>query len=145
MQRYRLIFTQRRVLPLAVVVALAGSIASDALWARILCVSVAVLAVVAAWLQSRGAAALVVDDQGYAVEEHGREKLRVAWSEVHKVRVDAAEHALYIDTGDPARNLLVPPERGYGFRFERAEELFRQILTHVPEAKLEAVTRLDQK
>jgi hypothetical protein len=143
--RYRLIFTQRRVLPLAVLVALAGAVVSEALWARIVCVLVAVVALLAAWLQSRGGAALVVDDEGYAVEERGREKLRVRWSEVQKARADAAEQALYLDTGDPARNLLVPPQRGYGFRFERADELYREILKRIPQDKIEAVARLDRR
>ena len=142
-KRYRILFTQRRVLPLAVVVALVGAAVSEALWARIVCVAVAVMAVVAAWLQSRGGAALIVDDTGYAVEERGREKLRVAWGDVHKARADAAEHALYLDTGDPAKNLLVPPQRGYGFCFEHADELFSEILRHLPEEKIESVARLD--
>ena len=142
MERYRLIFTQRRVLPLAVVVALIGAAVSTALWARLTCGLVAALAVVAAWLQGRARPALLLDDEGYAVEEYGREKLRVRWSEVKKVRADGAEHALYVDVGDPARNLLVPPKRGYGFRFDRAEELFQRILQRVPADKVEAVPRL---
>jgi hypothetical protein len=141
-ERYRLIFTQRRVLPLAVVIALAGAWVATALWARIACAAVAVLALLAAWLQGRARPALLVDDEGYAVEEHGREKLRVRWSEVVKVRADAGEKALYIDVGDPARNLLVPPRRGYGFRFDRADELFQRILARVPADKVEAVARL---
>jgi hypothetical protein len=141
-QRYPLIFTQRRVLPLAVLVAGVGAAVAEVLWARLVCAAVAVLALVAAWLQGRSRPALLIDDSGYAVEEHGKEKLRVAWSEVHKVRADAAERALYIDVGDPGRNLLVPPKRGYGFRFDRAEELFQNILTRVPKDKIEAVEKL---
>jgi hypothetical protein len=143
--KYRLIFTQRRVLPLAVLVALGGAAVTEALWARVVCVAVALLSLAAAWLQARARPALVLDDEGYAVEEHGREKLRVRWSEVVQVRVDAAEHALYIDVGDPSRNLLVPPRRGYGFRFEQAEELMQRVLARVPPEKVEAVARLDEK
>jgi hypothetical protein len=142
-QRFPLVFTQRRVLPLAVGVAVAGAIVTDLLWARLACGAVALVALVAAWLQSRTRPALILDDQGYAVEERGREKLRVAWSEVKHVRADGAEHALYVDVGDPARNLLVPPRRGYGFRFERSEELFQKILSSVPSEKVEAVARLE--
>jgi hypothetical protein len=142
LERYRLIFTQRRVLPLAVAIAIVGAVVATALWARIACVAVACLAVLAAWLQGRARPALVIDDEGYAVEEHGREKLRVRWSEVVKVRADGGEKALYVDVGDPARNLLVPPRRGYGFRFERADELYQHILQRVPADKVEAVGKL---
>jgi hypothetical protein len=142
LQRYRLIFTQRRVLPVAVLVALAGAAVTEAWWARGACVAVAVLAIVAAWLQSRSRPTLVIDDGGYAVEEYGKEKLRVSWGEVHKVRADGAEHALFVDVGDPQRNLLVPPRRGYGFRFERADELYQRILSLVPADKVESVAKL---
>ena len=142
MERYRLIFTQRRVLPLAVLVAVAGAAVATALWARIVCGAVAGLALLAVWLQGHSKPALLIDEEGYAVEEHGREKLRVRWSEVVKVRADGAEKALYIDVGDPARNLLVPSRRGYGFRFDRADELFQRILDRVPADKVEAVARL---
>jgi hypothetical protein len=141
-ERYRLIFTQRRVLPLAVAVALVGAAVAQVISARIVCGVVAALAILAAWIQGRGKPALILDERGYAVEENGREKLRVAWGEVQKIRADSAESALYVEIGDPARNLLVPPKRGYGFRFERPEELFRNILLHVPPEKIEFVSKL---
>jgi hypothetical protein len=83
-----------------------------------------------------------IDAAGYAVISGGREKLRVAWTEVIRVRADPAEHALYVDCGDPARNLLVPPERGFGFRFAEAEELYRRVVEAVPD-RVEQVARLD--
>ena len=88
---------------------------------------------------------LVVDETGYSVLEHGREKLRVGWSEVLKVRADASEHACYVDCGDPARNLLVPPRRGWGFHFQRSNELYARILDAVPSSIVELVPRLDPK
>jgi hypothetical protein len=136
------VFTQRRVLPLAVAVAAAGAWLSTQWLPRALCLAFALAALAAAILQRRGRPSLLLDDDGYAVVEHGREKLRVAWSEVRRVRADAAEQALYVDCGDPARNLLVPPRRGYGFRFQRSDELFRRVLAAVPE-KVESVARLD--
>jgi hypothetical protein len=143
-ERFPLVFTQRRVLPLAILVAGVGAVVSESVWARLVCVAVAMVTLVAAWLQGRARPALILDEDGYAVEEHGREKLRVKWSEVVHVRVDGAEHALYVDVGDASRNLLVPPRRGYGFRFANAERLFRRVLAQVPEEKVEAVTRLEQ-
>jgi hypothetical protein len=85
---------------------------------------------------------VIIDENGYAVSERGREKLRVAWTEVKQVKADAAEHAVYVDCGDPARNLLVPPRRGFGFTFERTEELYARILDAVPD-RVELVPRLD--
>lgn len=142
-QRFPLVFTQRRVLPIAVVVALGGAALAPSLWLRVACVAFALFAVAVGWMQHRARPALVLDESGYAVEEHGREKLRVAWSEVVRVRADVAEHALYVDCGDAARNLLVPPRRGYGFRFERADELFACIVEAVGRDKVETVARLD--
>jgi hypothetical protein len=141
-ERFPLVFTQRRVLPLAVAVALGGAWLAEATWARILCVGLALAALAAAWLQSRTRPTLVLDEDGYAVEERGREKLRVPWSEVQRVRADPSEHALYVDCGDPARNLLVPPRRGFGFRFARAEAIYAYVLARVPE-RVEVVARLD--
>jgi hypothetical protein len=144
-ERFALVFTQRRILPLALGVALVGAVFSTVWWARLGCVAVAGLAAIAAWWQARAKPALIVDERGYAVEEHGREKLRVAWSEVVRVRADRAESALYVDCGDPARNLLVPPRRGFGFRFERAERLYALIVSSVQAERVEAVDRLDPK
>jgi len=96
-----------------------------------------------AWLLIRTSRpTLLVDENGYAVEKSGRESLRVAWGEVRRVRADAAEEALYVDAGDPARNLLVPPRRGFGFRFENSERLFRLVLQNIPREKIEQVERL---
>ena len=141
-ERFALIVTTRRVLPVAFVIAMAGVVFSQPFGLRVACAVVALLAI-ALWLwQWRAQPSLVVDDEGYAVEEHGREKLRVAWSEVKRVLADSAEHALYVDCGDRARNLLVPPRRGFGFRFERAAELYVRICERVPD-RVEQVERLD--
>ncbi len=143
MARYPLIFPARRVVPVAVVVAAAGAGFSPSLALRILCGAFGAVAAALAWWQARARTAVIVDERGYAVEERGQEKLRVAWSEVVRVRADGAERALYVDCGEPARNLLVPPRRGYGFRFERSEALYAQILDAVAPEKIELVTRLD--
>jgi hypothetical protein len=141
-EEFPIIFTQRRVLPVAVAFALAGAGFSHGIWPRIACAAFGLLAAGLAMWQRRARPQVIIDAQGYAVEEHGREKLRVAWSEVKRVRADAAEHALYVDCGEPSRNLLVPPRRGFGFRFERAEVLYARVLDAVPD-KVELVSRLD--
>jgi len=141
-EKFALILTQRRVLPVAVAFALVGAGFSTAWWARAGCAVFALVALALALWQWRARPQLVLDERGYAVEEHGREKLRVAWSEVVKVLADADEHALYVDCGDRARNLLVPPRRGFGFRFERADVLYARVLAAVPD-RVELVKRLD--
>ena len=133
------------MLPVAVVFALSGAAFAGPLWVRLLCATFAVLTAGMAVWQKRAAPALILDESGYAVEEHGREKLRVAWSEVKQVRADEAERALYVDCGDPTRNLLLPPRRGYGFRFERAERAYAAILAAVPGDKVLRVARLDNQ
>lgn len=142
-ERFPLIVTTRRVLPLALSFALGGAWVIPSLVARIAC-GVFAAFVVAVWVyQSRARPMLVLDADGYAVEEHGREKLRVGWREVVKVRADDSEQALYVDCGDPSRNLLVPPARGYGFRFERTDEIFARVLAAVPD-RIEHVEKLTQ-
>jgi hypothetical protein len=141
-EKFDVILTQRWVLPLAVAVAALGSGLASSWWARALFGAVALAAALAAAWQWRARPRLVVDERGYAVEEHGREKLRVAWTEVVKVLADAEEHALYVDCGDKTRNLLVPPRRGFGVRFARADVLYARVLEAVPD-RVELVKRLD--
>jgi hypothetical protein len=141
-ERFQLSFPQRRILPVSLVIAFTGAALADAMWLRLFCGGFGVLTL-GLWLVLRRAQpCVVIDDQGYAVEEFGKEKLRVAWSDVVKVRADPSEHALYVDCGDPAKNLLVPPRRGYGFRFPKAQELYARIVDKVPD-KVELVERLD--
>ena len=98
----------------------------------------------AAWGWMRlSARTLLLDDAGYAIEQDGKEKLRVAWSEVQKVRIDRGESAIYVDCGDKARNLFVPPRRGYGFRFADAEAACARVLAAVPADRVVEVERID--
>jgi hypothetical protein len=144
-ESFPLEMTQRRLLPLAVLFALGGAVAAPSIALKVVSTLFAVAgAAVAVW-QQRTRPEVVVDGEGYAVLERGREKLRVGWSEVNKVRADASEKACYVDCGDPARNLLVPPRRGWGFRFQRSDELYARILDAVPGDKIELVPRLDPK
>jgi len=143
--RFPLLMSTRRVLPVALVFASGAALFAPGAILRAGCVAFAAFAAaVWAW-QASARPELVVDDDGYAVVERGREKLRVPWRDVRRVRADRAEHALYVDTGDPARNLLVPPKRGYGFRFARQELLYARVIERVPEAIVEMVARLDEK
>jgi hypothetical protein len=143
-EKFELSFPQRRILPVSLAIALAGAVLADAMWLRLFCGGFGVLTL-GLWLVLRRAQPCVVlDEQGYAVEEFGKEKLRVAWSDVVRVRADPSEHAVYVDCGDPAKNLLVPPSRGWGFRFPRARELYARIVGYVPD-KVEVVERLDPK
>jgi hypothetical protein len=143
-ERFEIVFPQRRILPVSVAIAAAVVVFAQGTGLRVAC-GVLALATVGIWLLLRRARPeVVVDERGYAVQEFGREKLRVGWSEVQKVRADPAEHALYVDCGDPARNLLVPPRRGWGFHFPRARELYARIVDAVGD-KVELVERLDPR
>lgn len=94
------------------------------------------------WMR-RSARTLVLDDDGYAIEAHGRESLRVRWAEVTRVRHDPGEQAVYVDCGNPARNLLIPPARGFGFHVVGAAEATARVLASVPPARIEVVERLE--
>lgn len=141
--RHPLLVGTRWLLPVAIVMAALGAVVPHALAARVVSGGVAVLGGFGwQWLQRRRPT-LVLDDAGYAIEERGREKLRVAWSDVQKVRLDRKESALYVDCGDKARNLFVPPSRGYGFRFADAEALCARVLAAVPPERVVEVERID--
>jgi hypothetical protein len=141
--RHPLVVGTRWLLPAAMLLALGGAAASQTTTARIIAGVFAVLGAVAWWWQERHRPTLVVDDGGWAIEQRGHEKLRVTWGEVKKVRVDRRESALYVDTGDPARNLFVPPRSGYGFRFARAEAILARVLAAVPADRVTEVERID--
>src|SRR5207248_7741790 len=92
----------------------------------------ATIAIVAMWvLTVLRRPVLVVDDEGYSVEVRGRRTLRVLFSEVQRVRAVPAELAMYLDCGDPARNLLLPTRHGFGFRFARQAALYVLLARHL--------------
>jgi hypothetical protein len=139
------VFPQRRLLPLAILFALGGAAFAPSLALKAVSAAFALAGAGVTWWQRRAQLTLALDGEGYAVLERGREKLRVRWSEVQRVFADASEFACYVDCGDRARNLLVPPARGFGFRFERSDALYARILDAVPTEKIELVPRLDAK
>src|SRR5260370_9697306 len=104
--------------------------------------TIAFVIAILAIIQSRLQPVLILDDEGYAIQQGAKVLFRVAWSEVKKVRADGKEQALYIDCGDPARNLLVPPARGYGFRFADAPRIYARVLAAVADRVVQ-VERLD--
>ena len=141
--RHPLVVGTRWLLPIAIVLALVAAAVAHALPARLLAGFFALLGLLAWWWQERHRPTLLLDDAGYAIEQDGKEKLRVAWSEVQKVRIDRGESAIYVDCGDKARNLFVPPRRGYGFRFADAEAACARVLAAVPADRVVEVERID--
>ena len=141
--RHPLVVSTRWLLPLAIALALAGAAAAHAPLARIVAGGFALLGFAAWRVQERLRPTLVIDDRGYAIEQRGSEKLRVAWSEVQAVRVDRKRMALYIECGDKARNVFVPPPRGYGFRFADAQTICERVVTAVPPERITDVESLD--
>ena len=140
---HALLVGTRWLLPLAILLALGGAAAAHATVARIIAAVFALLGFVAWRVQERLRPTLVVDERGYAIEQRGAEKLRVAWSEVQAVRVDRKQMALYIDCGDKARNLFVPPPRGYGFHFADAQTICERVVAAAPAERITDVESLD--
>ena len=141
--RHPLLVATRWLLPAAIGLALVGAAVARAMPARIIAGVFAVLGVLAWLWQERHRPTLVIDDAGWAIEQRGAEKLRVAWSEVRAVRIDRRESAIYVDTGNRARNLFVPPRRGYGFRFADAAGACARIVAAVPADRVTEVERID--
>jgi hypothetical protein len=140
--RHRIRPNGRFVLPMAVVVTL-GLAVAGAHGIRLEALALAG-AEAAAWGWMRlSARTLLLDDDGYAIEAHGRERFRVRWAEVTHVRHDPGEQAVYVDCGDKARNLLVPPAHGYGFHIADAAAATARVLASVPPERVETVARLE--
>jgi hypothetical protein len=141
--RHPLVVGTRWLLPAAVALAVAGAVVAHQPAARIIAGFFALIGV-AAWLwQERHRPTLLLDDEGYAIEQLGAEKLRVRWTEVRAARIDRRETAIYLDCGDKARNLFVPPSRGYGFRFADAAAVLARVLASVPADRVVEVERID--
>jgi hypothetical protein len=141
--RHPLVVGTRWLLPLAIVLAALGALAAHQWAARVIAGFFALVGV-AAWLwQERHRPTLVLDEDGYAIEQLGAEKLRVKWTEVRAARIDRRETAVYLDCGDKARNLFVPPRRGYGFRFADAATVLTRVLAAVPADRIVEVERID--
>ena len=141
-RRFALLSTWRFLVPASIVFGLFAAAAMNGA-ARLFCLAGAALVAVLWVLGQRTRPALLVDGEGYRVMERGREKLRVAWREVSSARAVPAEQAMYLDCGDPARNLLLPPRRGFGFRFDRQDQLY-VIVARLVAGKLRVVASLDR-
>lgn len=127
--------------PAAIVVGLLGAAAAPALAGRLVFGGGA-LAIAALWaLARRRRPTLIVGGEGYRVVEGGRERLRVGFAEVVRARAVPEQRAMYLDCGDPSRNLLVPTRHGFGFRFARQAELY-VLLARRLEGRLEIVEAL---
>ncbi len=122
--RFALVSSVRWLVPAAIALGLLGAAAGPTARARVTfgvgSGTLALLGAIGRWRRPT----LIIDEQGYRVTERGRERLSVAFAEVVRARAVPAERALYLDCGDPARNLLVPPRHGFGFRFARQAELY---------------------
>lgn len=143
-ERFALVHTQRGVLLVAAAFAVVGGAFIPSVAARLASLVLGLLVIAAFLFQRRLSPEVRVGPDGYRVIVGGRERFRVAWSEVVSVRAERGEPTVYVETGNGARNLFVPP-RGYGFRFERPEALCRRILAAVGESKTEWVERIDPK
>lgn len=142
-RRYVLVSSWRWIVPLAIVLGVVGAVAGGGALRWVCGIGAALIAL--AWLAGTlRRAVLVLGDEGYRVEEGGRERLRVRFDEVRRARAVPAEHAMYVDTGDPRRNLLLPPRRGYGFRFEGQGDLYVRLARALAD-RLEIVERLESR
>lgn len=143
-ERFALLPTTRHVAPLAVLVgallALLASSAALRLWSALAAGALLLLSL----LLLRRRPVLVLGADGYRVEVRGKVRFAVAFSEVRRVLCDAGERALYVDCGEPGRNLLLPPARGYAFTFARRERLYRALTAGPLSDRLVPVANLER-
>lgn len=116
--------TTRYVAWVAVVVGAAMAALSPLAWARGAGALAALLLILSQLILRARRPVLLVDESGYRVEVSGRIRFSVAWTEVRRVLRDPAEEAMYLDCGDRARNLLLPPRAGFAFTFTDRERLY---------------------
>lgn len=140
-ERFPLLAGTRRLVPIAFVLAVAGAVLATNNGTRLVYLGLTLLVVALAFLVRARRPVLVIDDAGYRVEIRRRVRVRVRWDEVKHARGADAEHAMYLDCGEPARNLLLPPGRGYGFRFERQDVLYARLALRLAD-RLELVDSL---
>ena len=141
-RRYPLRARARFVVPVAIALGLLGAATASEPRARLFCAVVAA-AIAALWGIARLLGqALAVDERGYRVVRRDKVLLAVGWDEVKRARAVPAEQAMYLDTGTPAKNLLLPTRHGYGFRFARQPELYVRIARALGE-RLEVVESLE--
>ena len=48
----------------------------------------------------------------------------MAWTEVKRVQAMPDEKVMHLDCGDPARNLLLPPQFGHGYTYDKQVQLY---------------------
>lgn len=88
---------------------------------------------------------VTVDDAGLAVGSPGRERFKLAWSDVVKVVASRETATCFVDGGAPERSLLVPGD-GAPAPYDIADRpaLVKLILAHVPAERVQHVATLDQ-
>ena len=141
-QRVALLSSTRYLLPVALLCALGLAVFGTGTFLRLGAVLAGTLLIGLHLVARRRRPILVVDDRGYAVEVAGQQRFFVPWTAVTRALHDPTEHALYLDCGDAAHNLLLPPLAGFAFSFENREALYERLLSHVSD-RIEVVPRLD--
>lgn len=141
-QRFALLSSTRYLLPVALLCALGLTLLGTGTVLRAGAVLAGALLVGLHLLSRRRRPILVIDDRGYAVEVAGQQRFFVPWTAVTRALHDPSEQALYLDCGDPARNLLLPPLAGFAFSFEHRDALYERLLSHIGD-RIEVVPRLD--
>jgi hypothetical protein len=88
---------------------------------------------------------VTIDDAGLAVASPGRERFRLAWTDVVKVVASPATSTCFVDGGAPERSLLVPGD-GAPAPYDIADRkaLVEAILARVPADRVQTVASLDQ-
>jgi hypothetical protein len=115
----------RWLAPLAALFGIAGVVFAVSSTARALFIAGTAATLLLALLARLRRPLLFLEEDGYRVEVAGKVTLRVKFAEVKQARAVPAQQAMYLDTGQPGRNLLLPARSGFGFRFARQDELYR--------------------
>jgi hypothetical protein len=78
--------------------------------------------------------AVEVQEENLVVWNGLEERMRLPWSEVHKIIVDPERKTCYVDGGSPEQSLLVPgPGAAASYDIRHKDALIDAILARVPE------------
>lgn len=121
----------RRVLWIAFALALCGALFASEPYVRVLFSGVLLAVTLAGVYMRLVRPTLTLDDAGYHVSVRGHRVLSVSWAEVQRVQIDVENEAAYVDCGDRARNLVVPPRFGSPFTYTNRDRLYERVRAHV--------------
>ncbi len=131
-EQFHMLHGARRVLWVAFALALSGVVFATEPYIRVLFSGVTIAVALAATYVRLLRPTLTLSEAGYHVTVRGHRILSVSWSEVQRIQIDVEDESAYVDCGDRARNLVVPPKYGSPFTYTNRARLYEIVRAKAP-------------